>query len=114
MRRREFMTLIGSATAAARSGLARAQEKTPRVGVLWHGANGKDEAIYLGAVQQGLGDFGYVDGRNIILVHRFAAEIPERFARLAAELAARSQPGAPRRKHHRVVQLCARSHDETR
>jgi putative tryptophan/tyrosine transport system substrate-binding protein len=88
MRRREFMTLIGSATAAARSGLARAQEKTPRVGVLWHGANEKDEAIYLGAVQQGLGDFGYVDGKNIILVHRFAAEIPERFARLAAELAA--------------------------
>lgn len=85
MRRRDFITLVGGAGAGAWSGFARAQQKTPRVGVLWHGADEKDEAIYLGAVQQGLSDFGYVNGKNIILVHRFAAEIPERFVSLAAD-----------------------------
>jgi hypothetical protein len=34
----------------------------------------------------GFRDLGYVDGQTIILEHRFPDEIPERFARMAAEL----------------------------
>ena len=49
---------------------------------------GLSEAIYLGAVREGLSDFGYVEGHNITLENRFPAEIPERFMSLAAELAA--------------------------
>ena len=49
---------------------------------------GLSEAIYLGAVREGLSDFGYVEGHNITLENRFPAEIPERFMSLAAEHAA--------------------------
>jgi putative tryptophan/tyrosine transport system substrate-binding protein len=33
-----------------------------------------------------LADFGYVEGRNIVAEHRFPAELPDRFLRMAAEL----------------------------
>ena len=85
MRRRDFISLLVGAAATCRQ-VAHAQPRIPRVGVLWHGADEKDEAIYFGAVQQGLSDFGYVDGKNIIMLHRFAAERPDRFEHYAAEL----------------------------
>ena len=90
MRRREFIALVGG-VAAIWPQIAWAQRKTnpvPRVGVLWHAANEEEEAVYLAAVRRGLSDFGYVEGKNIILENRFPAEIPERFISLAAELAA--------------------------
>ena len=74
--------------AAAWPGCINAQSHPPRVGILWHAANEEEEAIYLGAVRLGLGDFGYVEGSNIILENRFPAEVPERFISLAADLAA--------------------------
>jgi putative ABC transport system substrate-binding protein len=42
----------------------------------------------LRALEQGLKDFGYFDGRTVKLEHRFTNEIPERFGVLAAELVA--------------------------
>ena len=87
MRRRELLALLGGAL-IARPRIACAQPRLPRVGILWHGADENDEAIYMGAIRQGLGDFGYVDGKNIVLVNRFAGETPERFQALAAELVA--------------------------
>jgi putative tryptophan/tyrosine transport system substrate-binding protein len=85
--RRDFMALLGGA-AAAWPLAARAQEarKTPRVGVLWHAASAEEEAVYLGALREGLADLGYVEGRNIVLENRFPAEKWERFISLAAEL----------------------------
>jgi putative tryptophan/tyrosine transport system substrate-binding protein len=87
MRRREFISLIGS-TAVAWPLAARAQQsrKMPRVGVLWHAANESEEAPYLGPFRQGLLDLGYVESKNIALENRFAAEHYERFDALAAEL----------------------------
>src|SRR5215475_12853403 len=76
-------------TALAWSAEAEAQQtsgKIPRIGVLWHGANEEEEAVYLAALRQGLRDFGYIDGQNIKLENRFPAEEPERFASLALEL----------------------------
>jgi putative tryptophan/tyrosine transport system substrate-binding protein len=90
MRRREFISLLGGA-AAAWPHTARAQQPTrkiPRVGVLWHAGSAEEEAIYLGALSEGLKALGYVDGKTIALDHRFPNEIPERFVSLAAELAA--------------------------
>jgi len=55
--------------------------------VLWHAANEEEEAVYLGALRQGLRDVGLIEGQNIILENRFPAEVPERFVSLAAELA---------------------------
>jgi putative tryptophan/tyrosine transport system substrate-binding protein len=87
MRRREFTALLAG-TAVAWPRVVGAQPSIPRVGILWHAANEEEEAIYLGAVRRGLTDFGYVEGKNIILENRFPAEIPEQFISLAAELAA--------------------------
>jgi len=90
MRRREFISLLGGA-AAAWPHTARAQQPTrkiPRVGVLWHAGSAEEEAIYLGALSEGLKALGYVDGKTIALDHRFPNEMPERFVSLAAELAA--------------------------
>src|SRR5262245_28335509 len=87
MRRREFIAILAG-TAATWPRLLSAQPRLPRVGILWHAANEEEEAIYLGAVRRGLSDFGYVEGKNIILENRFPAEMPERFISLAADLAA--------------------------
>jgi putative tryptophan/tyrosine transport system substrate-binding protein len=87
MRRREFITLLGG-TAAAWPFASRAQQRKsiPRVGVLWHAANAKEEEEYLGALTKAFHDLGYVEGKSIELDHRFPAEQPERFRTLAQEL----------------------------
>jgi putative ABC transport system substrate-binding protein len=87
MRRREFLTLLGG-TAAAWPPSSRAQQRKamPRVGVLWHAANAREEAEYLGALTKAFHELGYVEGKNIELDHRFPAEQPERFRTLAQEL----------------------------
>src|SRR4051812_30337474 len=88
MRRREFITLLGG-TAAAWPLPSRAQQRKaiPRVGVLWHATDAKQEEEYLGAVTKAFHELGYFEGRNIELDHRFPAEQPERFRALAQELA---------------------------
>jgi putative ABC transport system substrate-binding protein len=88
MKRREFFgVLSGAAFFSSRSTFAQQSTKIHRIGVLWHGANAEQEAIYLAALRQGLNDFGYVEGQNIVLEMRFPAEQYERFFALAAELA---------------------------
>lgn len=89
MKRRDFIGLLGAA-ACGWPLLAAAQQaaRVPRIGVLWHAANEEEEAVYLAALRQGLREFGYVEGRSIVLENRFPNEIPERFISLAAELAA--------------------------
>ena len=87
MKRRGFLTLVGGFAAAWPSiALAQQPKKIPRVGVLWHAANAKEEEEYLGALTKAFHDLGYVEGKNIELDHRFPAEQPERFRTLAQEL----------------------------
>ena len=90
MRRRDFILLVSSATgyAVVRPGVrpAEALGQMPRIGMLWHAGSADEELIYLAAFRQGLADVGYVEGRNIIVEHRFPAEKPERFQSMAAEL----------------------------
>ena len=88
MERREFVTILGGAVVAWPLGAGAQQpRKMHRIGILWHGANAEQEAIYLAALRQGLFDFGYVEGQNIVLEMRFPAEQYERFFVLADELA---------------------------
>jgi len=89
MRRREFIRLIGGAIVGLPSA-ARAQQpaKIPRVGYLWHAGSAQEEGPYFRALLEGFAKLGYVDGRNIILEHRFPNEMPERFKSMAAELVA--------------------------
>ena len=89
MRRREFVTLLGGA-AVAWPLVVRAQQtpKIFKIGVLWHAGSEEEEAVFLGAVRQGLKDLGYIEGQNIKLINTFAAEQYERFNANAAELVA--------------------------
>src|SRR5215212_6242660 len=88
MRRREFLSVsCGAALSVAT--VARAQTgKLPRVGILWHAPSAATQEPYYTAVVEGFRDLGYTDGKNIILEHRFAGEVPERFRTMAAELVA--------------------------
>jgi hypothetical protein len=59
MKRREFFgVLSGAALLWSTPTFAQQPRKMHRIGVLWHGANAEQEAIYLAALRQGLLDFG--------------------------------------------------------
>jgi putative ABC transport system substrate-binding protein len=88
MRRREFVAFLSGAAVWPFSAHAQQPGKIPRVGVLWHSASAEEEGIYLNALEKGLSDLGYVNGRTIMLEHRFPNEHPELFESLAAELVA--------------------------
>lgn len=89
MRRREFVTLVASMAAAWPGALhAQSARKLPKIGVLWHAGSAEEEAIYMRALMQGFSNIGYVEGRSIVLEHRFPDEKPERFVSMARELAA--------------------------
>jgi putative ABC transport system substrate-binding protein len=90
MRRREFITGLGSA--ATWPIAARAQQQAiPVVGLLQEGPPGlvaNDMAV---ALIQGLAEMGFIEGRNIILEHRFAEGNVERLTSLAAEMVLQNQ-----------------------
>jgi putative tryptophan/tyrosine transport system substrate-binding protein len=85
MRRREFITLIGGA-AASWSLPARAQQpaKVPRIGLLRFGS-ASGFANRVEALQTGLRELGYVEGKNIVIEFRWA-ETVDQLPKLAAEL----------------------------
>src|SRR5262245_62772850 len=88
MRRREFITLLGS-TAAAWPLAARAQqpERMRRIGVLSGPAvDDQEHKTRLAAFQQRLQQLGWTDGHNVRIDHRFAAANLENFHKYAAEL----------------------------
>jgi putative tryptophan/tyrosine transport system substrate-binding protein len=89
--RREFMTLLGSA-AAAWPLAARAQQGEPvrRIGVLVAGLSDKDAEgqLRMAAFRRGLQNLGWIEGRNVELIDRWAGGSPERLRASAAELVA--------------------------
>jgi putative ABC transport system substrate-binding protein len=62
---------------------AGAEEKIPRAGILFIGGR---EQPHLESFKQGLRERGYIEGKNITLVYRYAQGKEERLADLAAEL----------------------------
>jgi ABC-type uncharacterized transport system substrate-binding protein len=66
---------------------AKAQQpkKVPRIGFLW-GSAPEAEKDRLAGFQQGLRDLGYVDGKTILIEHRYAEGKLDRSPALAAEL----------------------------
>jgi putative ABC transport system substrate-binding protein len=85
MQRREFIAVLGGAVAAWPLA-ARAQKSLPRIGWLVFGD------AKLGPIDQSLKDAlaqaGFLDGRNIEIVFRFANGRSDRLAELSAELIA--------------------------
>src|SRR5262245_65945482 len=89
MKRREFITLLGGATAVGSvtsviPATAQQPEKVPRVGILTPAENGATPIF--DAFRQGLRDLGYVDGKTIVLDFRFAKGNIDALPELAVEL----------------------------
>jgi len=84
IRRREFITLLGSA--AAWPVAARAQQPgLPLVG--WLSTRSPDvEGVHAAAFREGLAEIGYIEGRTVAIESHWAYGQPERLPALAAEL----------------------------
>src|SRR5262249_25819049 len=89
VKRREFIAMLGGATAWPLMVWAQQGGKLPRLGILSPGRSELPEpgVIMLDAFVQGLHELGYAEGRNLILERRYAEWRPERLRELAAELA---------------------------
>jgi putative ABC transport system substrate-binding protein len=85
MRRREFITLLGGATAWPLAARAQPAGRTVRVGML-ETVSTALKPDDLAAFRQGLRALGYVEGQNLRLEYRSADGRPERFPALAQEL----------------------------
>jgi putative ABC transport system substrate-binding protein len=80
MKRREFIRLLGGATATWPLA-ARAQQsaKIPRIGII-------DDSPIWNAFRHGLRDLGYLEGQNIAFDYRYAGGLPDRLAWVVVEL----------------------------
>src|SRR5215813_8214630 len=86
MRRREFITLLGStAVAGAWPHDAHLQQAVPVVGFL--SSQTRDaSADYLRGFRQGLKEIGYIEGENVAIEYRWADSQIDRLPALTAEL----------------------------
>src|SRR5437667_8778997 len=88
MRRREFIGILGGATAAC-SLTARAQQPAiPVTGFLGSRASGEDPQL-LTSFRLGLKEAGYVEGQNLVIDYRFAENQYDRLPALAGGLVQR-------------------------
>ena len=87
MRRREFITLLGGATAWPIA--ARAQQTVmPVIGFLSAGTFEKNRD-YVAAFHRALADGGFTEGRNVGIEYRWSENHNDRLPALAADLASR-------------------------
>jgi ABC-type uncharacterized transport system substrate-binding protein len=89
MRRRDFVSLIGG-SAVVWSLAARAQQAAvPVIGYLSTGSPQSDAVTFLPAFRKGLGEIGYVEGRNVAIEYRWGEFQYERLPTMAADLVQR-------------------------
>jgi putative tryptophan/tyrosine transport system substrate-binding protein len=87
MRRRTFISLLGSAAVWPLAAGAQ-PAAVAAIGFL-HPATPESSTAVISAFRQGLGDLGYVEGRNFALEFRWAEGHNDRLPALAAELVGR-------------------------
>jgi len=88
IRRREFITLVGGAGVAWPLAARAQQPALPVVGVLQMGYPRSYDPMLTG-FHQGLGETGFVEGRNVSIEYRWAEGQFERIPTLAADLVRR-------------------------
>jgi putative ABC transport system substrate-binding protein len=89
MRRRDFVTLLGGGVAAwPLTALAQQQPTLPVIGYL-HSGSPEAFAPLVIAFRRGLGEVGYIEGRNVSVEYRFAEDRTDRLPELAGDLVRR-------------------------
>jgi putative ABC transport system substrate-binding protein len=90
MRRRDFITLLGGAAAAAWPVGARAQQQAMPVVGYFNSGSPAALSESLAALRHSLREAGFVDGRNVRIEARWAEGRYERLTGIAAELVAQN------------------------
>jgi putative ABC transport system substrate-binding protein len=86
VRRREFLTLVGGATAAWPLGTRAQQAALPMIGFLdIRSSDGMTSR--LASFRQGLKEVGFVEGENVTITYRWAEDRVDRLPDMARELA---------------------------
>ena len=85
MRRREFITLLGSTAVAWPLAVRAQQTAIPVVGFI-NASSARNYSRQLEAFLKGLGESGYVDGRNVVVEYRWAEDQYDRLPAMAADL----------------------------
>jgi putative tryptophan/tyrosine transport system substrate-binding protein len=89
MRRREFITLVCGAVACPTAALAQQGERLRRIGVVMaYAESDTNGQTQVAAFRQQLQKLGWIDGRNIRIDFRYAADDAARIRALATELLA--------------------------
>ena len=88
MRRRDFIALLGSATALGPLGAHAQAPGLPMIGFLSTGSS-RSIATYVAAFKQGMSELGYVEGRNVAIIYRWAEGKFEQLDMLANDLVRR-------------------------
>src|SRR6266481_235878 len=89
MKRRDFITLLGGASAWPLAARAQQGERMRRIGVLMaSAADDSENQARMAAFLQGLAQLGWTDGRNVLIDTRWATTNADDLRRHTAELAA--------------------------
>src|SRR5258705_6454091 len=90
LKRRDFLTLLGTATVMGATGAAFAQpaKRTARIGFLMGLADDPEARARTKAFEEELKKEGWIVGQNVQIEYRFTAGDAERMKKLAQELVA--------------------------